>query len=148
MEKGLSSFIRESLCIEEKDYNTYSPLTLAYIGDAVFDIVIRTAVVSAGNTRADRLHRRTSAIVKAKTQAEMIERMMPHLTPEEEDLYKRGRNAKSHTTAKNATVSDYRKATGLEALIGALYLNDNMDRIMELIKIGLSEVEVPWNTKN
>ncbi len=148
MEKGLSTFIRESLCIEEKDYNTYSPLTLAYIGDAVFDIVIRTAVVSAGNTRADRLHRRTSAIVKAKTQAEMIERMIPHLTPEEEDLYKRGRNAKSHTTAKNATVSDYRKATGLEALMGALYLNDKMDRIMELIKIGLSEVEVPWNTKN
>ena len=66
MEKGLSSFIRESFEIDKKDYNTYSPLTLAYIGDAVFDIVIRTAVVSAGNTRADRLHRRTSAIVKAK----------------------------------------------------------------------------------
>lgn len=148
MEKGLSSFIRESFEIDKKDYNTYSPLTLAYIGDAVFDIVIRTAVVSAGNTRADRLHRRTSAIVKAKTQAEMIEAMLPSLTLEEEDVYKRGRNAKSHTTAKNATVSDYRKATGLEALIGFLYLNDNMERIMELVKIGLSEVEVPWNTKN
>ncbi len=148
MEKGLSSFIRESFEIEEKDYNTYSPLTLAYIGDAVFDIVIRTAVVSAGNTRADRLHRRTSAIVKAKTQAEMIERIIPSVTTEEEDVYKRGRKAKSHTTAKNATVSDYRKATGLEAMIGFLYLNDNMERIMELIKIGLSEVEVPWNTKN
>ena len=148
MEKGLSSFIRESFGIDRKDYNTYSPLTLAYIGDAVFDIVIRTAVVSAGNTRADRLHRRTSAIVKAQTQAEMIERMIPSLTPEEEDVYKRGRNAKSHTMAKNATVADYRKATGLEALIGFLYLNDNMERIMELIKIGLSEVEVPWNTKN
>ena len=148
MEKGLSSFIRASFGIDRKDYNTYSPLTLAYIGDAVFDIVIRTAVVSAGNTRADRLHRRTSAIVKAQTQAEMIERMIPSLTPEEEDVYKRGRNAKSHTMAKNATVADYRKATGLEALIGFLYLNDNMERIMELIKIGLSEVEVPWNTKN
>ena len=78
----------------------------------------------------------------------MIERIIPSLTTEEEDVYKRGRNAKSHTTAKNATVSDYRKATGLEALIGFLYLNDNMERIMELIKIGLSEVEVPWNTKN
>ena len=148
MEKGLSSFISETLGIEKKELNTYSPLTLAYIGDAVFDIVIRTAVVCHGNTRADRLHRSTSAIVKATTQSRMIDRILPCLSEMEESVYKRGRNAKSKTVAKNAALTDYRKATGLEALVGYLYLDDNIERIMELITIGLAEVEVPWNTMN
>ncbi|MBE6014859.1 MAG: ribonuclease III [Lachnospiraceae bacterium] len=148
MEKGLSEFIRKSLDIDLVDINSYSPLTLAFIGDGVFDIIIRTAVVSKGNTRADKLHRSTSAIVKASSQSDMIEAILPYLTPEEEGVYKRGRNAKSHTTAKNASIADYRRATGFEALIGYLYLKDEMDRIMELVKIGLGEREVPWNTKN
>ncbi|MBR5337105.1 MAG: ribonuclease III [Lachnospiraceae bacterium] len=148
MEKGLSSIISESFGIEKKDLNTYSPLTLAYIGDVVFDIVIRTAVVCHGNTRANLLHRSTAAVVKATSQSEMMDIILPHLTEEEEAVYRRGRNAKSKTTAKNAPVVDYRKATGLEALMGYLYLDDRMERILELIKIGLEEVDVPWNTKN
>ena len=78
----------------------------------------------------------------------MIEVILPHLTEEEEAVYKRGRNAKSHTTAKNASIADYRRATGFEALIGYLYLKDEMDRIIELVKIGLEGRSVPWNTKN
>ena len=148
MEKGISTFIRESFSINEADIKTYSPLTLAYIGDAIFDLIIRTAIVSNGNTNANNLHKSASSIVKAGTQSEMIEKMIPHLTEEEAGVYKRGRNAKSHTAAKNASIGDYRRATGLEALIGYLYLQDKMDRIMELVKIGLEDMEVPWDTKN
>lgn len=148
MEKGISTFIRESFSIKEADIKTYSPLTLAYIGDAIFDLIIRTAIVQNGNTNANKLHKSASLIVKAGTQSQMIEKMLPHLTDEEEGVYKRGRNAKSHTTAKNASIGDYRRATGLEALIGYLYLQDKMDRIMELVKIGLEDMEVPWDTKN
>ena len=146
MEKGLSEIIRESFGIEKKDLNTYSPLTLAFIGDAVFDIIIRTGMVCNGNTRADRLHKNTSAIVKATTQSKMIDIILPHLSEEEEDVYKRGRNAKPRSTAKNAAIADYHKATGLEALIGYLYLDDRTDRILELVNMGLECVEVPWKT--
>ncbi len=146
MEKGLSSYIREHFGIEKKDLNTYSPLTLAFIGDAVFDIIIRTGMVTNSNTRADKLHKSTSAIVKATTQSLMVDAILPHLSEEEEGIYRRGRNAKPRSTAKNAAISDYHKATGLEALVGYLYLDDRMERIMELMGIGLEQVEVPWRT--
>lgn len=146
MEKGLSEIIRESFGIEKKELNTYSPLTLAFIGDAVFDIIIRTGMVCHSNTRADRLHKSTSAIVKATSQSEMMDIILPALTKEEEEVYRRGRNAKPKSTAKNAAISDYHKATGLEALIGYLYLDDRTDRILELVNIGLECVEVPWKT--
>ncbi len=142
MEKGLDSYIRSQFHIPDVDIRTYSPLALAYIGDGVFDLVIRTLVVGRGNTSAGRLHYRTSQIVKAKTQAEMIAVLEPHLLPEEADIYRRGRNAKSSTMAKNATMSDYRKATGLEALIGYLYLKDEMERIIWLVKLALDELEI------
>ena len=75
--------------------------------------------------------------MKAQAQAEMMEVLQPHLTEEEADIYRRGRNAKSPTMAKNATMSDYRKATGFEALMGYLYLQDEFERLVELVKIGL-----------
>lgn len=137
MEKGIDSYIREQFDIKEVDVRTYSPLTLAYIGDGIFDLVIRSIVVGRGNTKANELHRKTSHIVKAHTQAEMIEKLLPKLTAEENDIYRRGRNAKSPTMAKNATMSDYRKATGFEALMGFLYLTDQFDRILFLVKEGL-----------
>lgn len=140
MEKGINSYIREQFHMEEADIRTYSPLALAYIGDAVFDLVIRSAVVGRGNKRADLLHRRTSQIVKARTQAEMIGRLLPVLTEEEKNIYRRGRNANSPTMAKNATVSDYRKATGFEALIGYLYLTDEFERILFLVTEGLEQI--------
>ena len=145
MEKGINAQIREFFNGKEVDLRTYSPLTLAYIGDGVFDLVIRSLVVGQGNTNAGVLHHRTSHIVKAHTQAEMIEKLLPKLTEEEQTIYRRGRNANSPTMAKNATMSDYRKATGFEALVGYLYLADEFERILFLVKEGLTELnEIPF----
>ena len=133
----IDAFIRERFNIKKQDIRTYSPLTLAYIGDGVFDLIIRTVVVDKGNTSTNELHRHTSSIVKAHTQALMAEALMEELTEEEHDVYRRGRNAKSFTTAKNATVADYRKATGFEALMGYLYLEDRFDRAVYLSRRAL-----------
>ena len=140
MEKGIDAYIREQFDIKEVDIRTYSPLTLAYIGDGIFDLVIRSIVVGRGNTRANELHHRTSHIVKAHTQAAMAEKLLPVLTETENDIYRRGRNAKSPTMAKNATMSYNRKATGFEALMGYLYLTDQFERIVFLVKEGLAAI--------
>ncbi len=137
METSIDGYIRESFQIKKRPINTYSPLVLAYIGDGIYDLIIRTKVVEEGNTNVNMLHLITSSYVKASAQSEMIEVILPHLTEEEESYYKRGRNANSHTMAKNASMIDYRKATGFEALMGYLYLTDQLDRMMELIRIGL-----------
>lgn len=142
MEKGIDSYIRECFGVKEVDIRTYSPLALAYIGDGIFDLVIRSVVVGRGNTRASQLHRRTSEVVKAHTQAEMIRVLEPMLSEEEAEVYRRGRNAKSPTMAKNATMSDYRNATGFEALMGYLYLGDRFDRILELTKTAVDRLEL------
>lgn len=134
MKYSIDTYIREQFGVGDVDIRAYSPLTLAYIGDGVFDLIIRSVVVGRGNTSANRLHQRTSRIVKAQTQAQIIAYLEPKLTQEEADIYRRGRNAKSPTMAKNATVADYRKATGLEALVGYLYLTDRFERLVELVK--------------
>lgn len=139
MEKGINSYILKKFDIKMKDVRSYSPLTLAYIGDGIYDLVIRSMVVGEGNTHVNDLHRHTSQMVKAHAQSEMIEELMPELTEEELAVYKRGRNAKSATMAKNATVGDYRRATGFEALMGYLYLEDEMERMMDLILTGLKK---------
>lgn len=144
MEKGLdlfSDYLKEQFKLEDLDMKTYSPLTLAYIGDSIYDLIIRTLVVCQGNCPANKLHKRSSALVKASAQAEMIEKIMPLLTEEEEQIYKRGRNAKSYTMAKNASMLDYRKATGFEALMGYLYLENQMHRMIDLIKEGIRSLE-------
>ena len=142
MEESLSLLrqIKEAFACEEVDIRVYSPLTLAYIGDCIFDLIIRTVVVERGNCAPNNLHKKTVRYVKAETQAAMIEALCEELTEEEFAVYKRGRNAKSHTTAKNASLSDYRKATGLEALVGYLYLKDEMGRIIELVKLGIEKL--------
>lgn len=144
MEESISflSGIKKAFAVEEVDVRAYSPLTLAYIGDAVFDIIIRTVVVGRCNRTANALHKMTSSFVKAPTQAAMAEALLDILTEEETAVYKRGRNAKSYTTAKNASVGDYRKATGLEALVGYLYLTDHLDRILFLVSEGLKRIEM------
>lgn len=133
----IDSYIRACFGIKDVDIRTYSPLTLAFIGDGIYDLIIRTMIVGRGNTKASQLHQHTSHLVKAHSQSVMIEYMLPHMTEEEEAVYKRGRNAKSPTMAKNATMADYRRATGFEALMGYLYLSDQFERIMELVQIGL-----------
>lgn len=144
MEKSIETFIgylREEFQIKDADLRSYSPLTLAYIGDAIYDLVIRTLVVKKGNCAPNKLHKKTSGLVKASTQAAMIEKLLPILTEEEQQVYKRGRNAKSYTMAKNAPMLDYRKATGFEALMGYLYLQEDTKRLIDLIKMGLTEEE-------
>lgn len=141
MEKGIDAYIKEQFHLPPVDIRTYSPLTLAYIGDGIYDLIIRSIIVGKGNTRASRLHQETSKLVRAQAQSEMIDLLLPYLSEEETDIYRRGRNAKSPTMAKNATMTDYRKATGFEALMGYLYLKDEFERMVELIKIALGEEE-------
>ena len=144
MEESLSLLdkIKKTFDCDNVDVRTYSPLTLAFMGDCVFEIVIRSIVVERGNRQAGSLHKAKTAVVNAKVQARMIEALMEELTEEERAVYKRGRNAKPHTVAKNASVNDYRKATGLEALFGYLYLSGQEDRILELTKRGLELVDI------
>lgn len=137
---NLLAKIKQEFDCKDVDLRTYSPLTLAFLGDCVYDIIIRTVVVERGNRAPQGLHKKKSYLVNAKTQKELIESIQDLLTEEEENIYRRGRNAKSYTTAKNASVGDYRKATGFEALLGYLYLDDKMDRVMYLIKEGLNRI--------
>ncbi len=123
------------------DIADYSPLTLAYIGDSVYELIIRTNLVYEGNAPVNKLNKKASRYAKAATQAQMIESVMEDLSEEEMAVYKRGRNAHSYTKAKNATAADYRKATGFEALVGYLYLQKKFDRIMEIVKAGFDAVE-------
>ena len=131
MEESLSLLtqIKKEFNLGEVDLRTYSPLTLAFVGDCIYDLIIRTVVVERHNASPNRLHKEKSHLVKAQTQAELA-------------VYRRGRNAKSYTTAKNASVGDYRKATALEALYGYLYLDGRMERLMELVKISLRELDL------
>ena len=144
MEKSLmlkETFMNE-FGLEEQDLRTYSPLTLAYIGDAIFELVVRTVLVERKNTQPEKLHKAATKIVKAETQALMIEALKEDLTDEELPVYKRGRNAKAVTRAKNATMSEYRRATGFEALMGYLYLKGDMERMVKLIHMGVERAEV------
>ena len=140
----LDSYIKNYFDIGDVDIRTYSPLTLAYIGDCVYEIIIRTIVVGKGNRQTSKLHQTTTKLVKAHSQAVLAELISPMLTEEEADILRRGRNAKSATMAKNATVADYRMATALEALVGYLYLTNKMDRLLELLKYGLEKEEFAW----
>ncbi len=144
MEKSLilkEKFLNE-FGLEEQDLRTYSPLTLAYVGDAIFELVVRTVLVERKNTQAEKLHKAATKIVKAETQALLIEAVKEDLTEEEMAVYKRGRNAKAVTRAKNATMSEYRRATGFEALMGYLYLKGDIERMIELIHMGVKKAEV------
>ncbi len=144
MEESLSLLrqLKKEFECGEVDIRTYSPLTLAYIGDSIYDLIIRTVVVERGNRAAANLHKKAIKFVNAATQAAMVEAIMEELSEEEQGVYRRGRNAKSYTTAKNASIGDYRKATGFEALLGYLYLQDNMDRVIEIVKLALTRLEL------
>lgn len=138
---GLLEQIKREFECGEVDIRTFSPLTLAFVGDCIYDLVIRTVLVEKGNRSASSLHKQKSTMVKAEAQAQMMGVLLSELTLEEEAVYRRGRNAKSYTTAKNASVGDYRKATGFEALMGYLYLQNQSERMLILIKSGLEKIE-------
>ena len=133
--------LKELFHLEDQDLRSYSPLTLAYIGDGVYELIIRTILVKKGNCPVNRLHKKASSLVKAGAQSAIMEVIEEELTPEELSVYRRGRNAHSPTMAKHATMADYRRATGFEALMGYLYLADRFDRILELTVLGLDGLE-------
>ena len=127
-------FLLEHTENDHRQAEQYSPLVLAYIGDAVFEVYVRTLLVRAANTQVNRLHHIASSLVKAEAQSRMISALEAELTEKESHVYRRGRNAKSNTMAKNASVADYRRATGFEALIGYLYLDGQRERMLELME--------------
>lgn len=138
MEESIKG-LKERFHLKEADAKQYSPLVLAYMGDAVYEVVIRTLVVNGGNTQVNKLHKKTSGLVKAEAQANFLMAIEEALTDEERTIYKRGRNAKSFSMAKNATMKDYRMATGFEALMGYLYLDGQMDRLLSLVSMALEK---------
>ena len=141
MEKNLDN-LKQQFQLEDRDLRTYSPLTLAYIGDGVYELIIRTILVKRGNCPVNQLHKKASSLVKASAQSGMMEILEPLLTEEEKSVYRRGRNAHSATMAKHATMADYRRATGFEALMGYLYLKEDFSRILELVHAGLEKEEI------
>ena len=98
------SFFKEAFQLKEVDAGMYSPLVLAYVGDAVYEIMIRTKVVNGGNVQVNKLHKMSASLVKAETQAKIVLALQEELTEEEISVYKRGRNAKSFSMAKNASM--------------------------------------------
>ena len=146
MDKGVmwqfDSYMQDLFQLKEVDMKEYSPLTLAYIGDGIYDLIIRTLVVNKGNKQVQKLHLETSALVNAGTQSKMMRVLQEQLTEEEHAVYKRGRNAKSVSPAKNQSVTDYRRATGFEALLGYLYLKKEWQRILDLVRMGLDSLNV------
>lgn len=121
------------------------PLVLAYIGDAIYEAYVRTMLVVRKKTSVNMLHKMSVKYVKAKAQSDILKRIMDKLTPEEQAIVKRGRNAKSATVPKHAEVTDYRYSTGYEALIGYLYLIKQGDRLMEILRLSVEEEAVSKN---
>lgn len=139
METCLNCF-KEAMKLKEVEAREYSPLALAYLGDAVYELAIWTFVMNHGNTQVNKMHKKTAGLVKAEAQANFYKVLEEELTEEEKAVYRRGRNAKSVTMAKHATMKDYRMATGFEALMGYLYLTEQMERMAELLGHGLKKL--------
>ena len=136
MEESIN-YLKEQFELPDVDIRSYSPQVLAYIGDGIYELMIRTILVGRGNCQANDLHKRASSYVKASAQAEMILAIREELTEEEHHAYKRVRNAKAFSMAKHATMSEYRHATGFEALMGYLYLTGQMKRMTDLVRMGM-----------
>lgn len=139
MNEDIYKIIGEESAIKQGDVNLFSPLVLAYVGDAVHELYIRTLLLSQGNAPVHKLHKRSIAFVKAKAQSDTIHKLMEILTPEEQDIVRRGRNAKSGTIPKNADVTEYKYATGFETLLGYLYLKGDYMRLLELLKLSAEQ---------
>ena len=133
--------IKQNMDLEDIDTVNQSPLTFAYIGDAIYELVIRTMIVDEANRSANNLHKMSSEYVKASTQAKLAEILMDDFDEEELAVFKRGRNTKINSKAKNASFNDYKKATGFEAVMGYLYLESKTERMIELIKKGLEKLD-------
>ena len=121
--------------LSRQEITAISNLGLAHMGDCVFEILCRAYLCTRGDKTVDKLHKDTINMVKATSQAAFMDKLLPHLTEEELAFYRRGKNAHVHAVPKSCTPAEYAKATGLEALFGALYLAGETDRINELFKL-------------
>lgn len=127
---------------EDKQINQMSPLTWAYVGDAVYELYVRYYLVDNTNLKPNNLHKEAIKYVKAKAQAEILYKLQDYLTEEEQDVVRRARNTQNHHLPKNANVQEYMYATALEGLIGYLYLTKQNDRLDEIFKIILNNSSV------
>jgi ribonuclease-3 family protein len=125
--------------ISKEDAMILNPQVLAFVGDAVYTMYIRNMIVLNNKGKSGELHKITAKYVKAKTQSEAIEKLLPSLTQDEQDVFKRGRNYKTQSTAKNSSVQEYHRATGFEAVLGYLYLSGQQERLNELLKNSLGD---------
>lgn len=135
----LSEWIKQEFGLRKQDIRTYSPPALAFMGDCVYEIIVRTVAVGRGNRPPQKLYQDTTKIVKASAQSKIYDALLEEVSEEERDIMRRGYNAHFHTKAKNATAYEYKKATGLEALFGYLYLTGRMGRSVELLKLGIEK---------
>lgn len=129
--------IADSFGLQLQDVRQIPALTLAYLGDCIYELTIRTMLVGEGYSHVNELNKRSSNFAKAPTQAAMMRVLEPLLSDEEMAFYKRGRNTKSGSVAKSGTVAEYRSATGFESLMGFLYLKGRTERIFELVRLGI-----------
>lgn len=137
-----TGMIADSLKTEKvTDIRQIPALTLAYLGDAIYELILRTMLVEQGMSHVDSLNKKASGYAKAPTQAKIFKVIEECLTEDELGFYKRGRNAKSGSVAKSGTVMEYRIATGFESMLGYLYLSGRQDRILELVKLGIKGLE-------
>ena len=125
--------------MDKQQINAISNLGLAHIGDGVFELLCRSYLCAKGGKNVGNLHRDTINMVKATSQAKFIDKLLPHLTEEELAYYRRGKNSHVHAVPKSASPAEYAKATGLEALFGALYLSGQTGRLNELFHIIIEE---------
>ena len=123
----------------KQEVDAISNLGLAHMGDCVFEILCRGYLCAKGGKTVDKLHRNTIHMVKATSQAKFVEKLLPLLNEEELAFYRRGKNSHVHAVPKSATPAEYAKATGLEALFGALYLMGRTERLNELFKAVMEE---------
>ena len=140
MDESLN-YLKQKFDLENLDPDRLSPLMLAYVGDAIYEAVVRTILMKTGGMSTKNVNKKAISLVSAKAQSAMIEVLEPELTEKEATVLKRGRNAHSATMAKNASVADYRRATGFEALMGYLYLNGDFKRMVDLIYIAMNPAD-------
>jgi len=142
---GFLRELKEVFNLRDNDIRTYSPLNLAYIGDSVYELSVRSMVVCAGNSKPDTLHNNSIKYEKAATQSKLFDLWTDSgdiLSDEEADILRRGRNAKPYSKAKNATALEYRKATAVETLMGYLYMTGNTGRMLTLLKDGFESIDI------
>ena len=127
--------------IGKNDAKNYNPQVLAFVGDGVYTMYVRNLIVLNNDGKSGALHKLTASYVKAKTQSEIIERLMPLFNEDELSVFKRGRNYKTQSTAKNSSVQEYHRATGFEAVLGYLYLSGQTERLNEILRLSVGEIK-------